>query len=47
MFYSIRIFDIDPLPLKNLLHIDTYKFEDDNQAIYCPLDIKVIIKNLK
>jgi hypothetical protein len=29
------------------LHMDTYKFEDENQAMYYLLDINVIIKSLK
>ena len=47
MFYSFEFVDLDQLPLKNFLHMDTYKFDDGNQAMYCPVDIKVIIKSLK
>jgi hypothetical protein len=47
MFYSFEFVDLDQLPLKNFLHMDTYKFDNVNQAMYCPVDIKVIIKSLK
>jgi hypothetical protein len=47
MFYNFRFLDLDHLPLKKFLHMDTYKFEDENQAMYGPLDIEVIIKSLK
>jgi hypothetical protein len=30
--------------MKNFLHMDTYKFDDGNQAMFCLVDIKVIIK---
>jgi hypothetical protein len=47
MFYSFGFFDLEYLPLKHLLHMDTDKFEDENQVMYCLLDIRVIIKSLK
>jgi hypothetical protein len=47
MFYSFELLDLNHLPLKKFLHMDTYKFEDENQAMYCLLDIKVTIKSLK
>ena len=47
MLCSFEIFDLDLLPLKNFLHMDTYKFENENQAMYCPLDMNMIIKSLK
>jgi hypothetical protein len=47
MFYTFGIFDLDQFPLKKFLHMDTYKFDNENQAMYCVVDIKVIIKSLK
>jgi hypothetical protein len=47
MFYSFEFLNLNHLPLKKLRHMDTYKFEDENQAMYCPLDIEVTIKSLK
>jgi hypothetical protein len=47
MLCSFGFFDLDLLPLKNFLHMDTYKFENENQVMYYPLDINVIIKSLK
>jgi hypothetical protein len=47
MFYSFRFLDLDHLPIKKFLLMHTYKFEDENQAMYCPLDIEVTIKSLK
>jgi hypothetical protein len=47
MFYSVGFFNLDQFPLKKFLHMDTYKFDDENQAMYCLVDIKVIIKSLK
>jgi hypothetical protein len=47
MLCSFGIFDLDLFPLENFLQMDTYKFENENQAMYCPLDINVIIKSLK
>jgi hypothetical protein len=47
MFYSIRFLDLDHLPIKKILLMHTYKFEDQNQAMYCPLDTEVTIKSLK
>jgi hypothetical protein len=45
MFYSFGFYHLDQIPLKNFLHMDTYKFDDENQAIFCLVDIKVIIKS--
>jgi hypothetical protein len=47
MFYSFGFLDLDHLPIKKFLLMHTYKFEDENQAMYCPLDIEVTIKSLK
>jgi hypothetical protein len=47
MFYSFIFLDLDYLPIKKFLLMHTYKFEDENQAMYCPLDTKVTIKTNK
>ena len=46
MFYSFGFFGLNHLLLKKILHMDTYKFDDENQAMYCVVDIKVIIRSL-
>jgi hypothetical protein len=47
MFYSFRFRDLDHLPIKKFLLMHTYKLEDENQVMYCPLDTEVTIKSLK
>jgi hypothetical protein len=42
MFYSSGFFGLEHLPLEKFLYIDTYKFDDENQAMYCGVDMKVI-----
>jgi hypothetical protein len=39
MFHSFEFLNVNHLPLIKFLHMHTYKFEDENQAMYCPLDI--------
>jgi hypothetical protein len=46
MLCSVGFFDLYLLPLKNVFYMDIYKFKNDNQAMYYPLDINVIIKSL-
>jgi hypothetical protein len=46
-YLLIGFFDLCLFPLKNFFHVDIYKFKHENQAMYCPLDIDVIIKSLK
>jgi hypothetical protein len=46
MFYSFRFLDLDHLSIKKFLLIHTYKFEDENEAMYCPLDTEVTIRSL-
>jgi hypothetical protein len=47
MFYSFGFFGQELLPLENFLHMDTYKLQCVNQAIYCGVDMKVIIRICK
>jgi hypothetical protein len=44
MFYRFGFFGLEHLPLENFLYMNAYKFDNENQAMYCAVDMKVIIK---
>jgi hypothetical protein len=47
MFYSSEFFGLKHLLLENFLYMDTYKFDNENQAMYCIVQMKVIIRICK
>jgi hypothetical protein len=46
MVYSSRFFDLDHLHIKKIVLMHTHKFEDENQAMYCPLDMEGLMHTM-
>ena len=47
MFYSFGFLGLEHLLLENFLHMDSYKFDNENQAIYWVANMKAIIEICK